>query len=95
MKTLSLSSLALAAGVAALPFPEDVAPVKNSPVNMASAMEAIMAFADGKLANIMGGEKATEQFTNLARLMGAGPGAPGEMATIIRDVFNGKIPLPS
>jgi hypothetical protein len=87
LQALSVLFFAVAC-VTALPYTEDVTPLPGT-LNFDSAMEALDAFAKGKMADIMGGEKATDQFNNLARMLGAGPGKAGEMSTIIRDVFNG------
>ena len=89
MKAITLSSLALAVGVTALPYLEDVAPSQGV-INMGNVMEAISALAEGKLASLMGSDNATEQFADLARLVGAGPGKAGDMSTILRDVINGE-----
>jgi hypothetical protein len=89
MKTFTLSSLAIVATVAARPFPEDIAPPKDA-FNFGSAMDVVNALAEGNMASLMGGDKATEQFTNMARMLGAGPGRVGEMSNIIKTAFNSK-----
>jgi hypothetical protein len=85
-----LFHLALAAAVHGLPTPEDVSP-PDAPF-MGQAMEVINALAEGKLAEIMGGDHATEQFTDMARVLGAGRGKVGEISSLTRDVFNGMSP---
>ena len=91
MKSIILSCLALAARVSASPIPDNVSPPNNSPnIDLKATLELVTAFAQGRLDELLGGPKATEQLTQFARILGAGDGKTGSMGFFVKDFMNCK-----
>jgi hypothetical protein len=91
MKSVILSTLALAASVAATPLPDQVNPPNAPPtIDLQASLELVNAFAEGRLDEMLGGPKATQQLTQFARILGAADGKTGTMGLFVRDFMNCK-----